>query len=348
MLFSDTAKLFLDSIGRSQEVEHYLKRFQSENSDIFALIIPDSDTCENDTETLLFQLRSLVRLGLRPTLLLAGTASDQFEQLNQKLSNLEIREHLNLEKNINDFPLILRDDIPLIKALQRLIDQGVKRIHLLRRKGQIQKNQVALPSCAPYENVDQNDRALVEFGWSLIKDNRDLHLSVCSASNLLKEIFTIKGAGTLFKTHSKILHSNSLSKENLEKLLNLIQCSFGKPLLDVSVFNRITDYYIEEEQFSGAILLETTPYGKYLSKFAVGVDARGLGVAQDLWQKVCEDHPVLFWRSRRNNTIHRWYERIADGFQRLDTWNIYWKGANLNQLPELINYAGSKPSDFVD
>ncbi|MBW7857820.1 MAG: hypothetical protein H3C43_05940 [Leptonema sp. (in: Bacteria)] len=347
MQFSDTAKLFLESVGRSQEVEHYLKRFQIDalNSAVFAVIVPDADTCQNETETLLFQLKSLLRLGLKPALLLSGTATDQFDRLNNKLQDQELTL-----ANIGrlDFQLLIKNDVLLKKGLNNVIEQGVKRIHFLRRKGQIQKNKVALPTCAPFETVDTEDQALVDFGSSLLKENRDLHISVCSASNLLKEIFTIKGAGTLFRSHSKIRYSNSLSSEELHKITNLIQQSFGRPLVDVSMFNRITDYYIEEDEFSGAILLETTNFGKYLSKFAVGVDARGAGVAQDLWQRVCHDHKVLFWRSRRNNTIHRWYERIADGFQRLDTWNVYWKGAKIEQLPDLIKYAGSKPSDFVD
>lgn len=335
MFFYDTAKLFLESIGRSQEVEHYLRRFRSEKTRYFALIVPDASICRMEFDLLLFQLKSLSRLGLRPALLLTGTAADFSQAFRQELA-----------QSGSDVPVI-GEETSLVQALHDLLDQGVRRIHFLRLRGMIAVEGRSIPVCTPDVPVDVEDRTLTELAFQLLDHHRDLHLSVCTTANLLKEIFTIKGAGTLFRRPTVIVHYRKLTCEQKERLHILIEQSFGRSLADPHLFDRISDFYIEEH-FTGAVLLETTEYGLYLSKFAVGVDARGSGVAQDLWQRVIADHGALFWRSRRTNSIHRWYEKIADGFQRRSVWNIYWKGVELSLIPEIIRFAEAKPSDFVD
>lgn len=335
MFFSDTAKLFLESIGRSQEVEHYLRRFRSEGGAFFALIVPDAVSCRLEFELMLFQLKSLSRLGLRPALLLTGTAVE-FSQAFQH----------ELAQSGSDVPVIV-EETSMIKALHDLVAQGVRRIHFLRRRGMIANEGSSLAVCAPDEPVDAEDRMLTALAFQMLERQRDLHLSVCTPANLLKEIFTVKGAGTLFRRPTVIVHYRKLTSDQKERLHMLIEQSFGRALADVNLFDRLSDFYIEE-QFTGAVLLEATQYGLYLSKFAVGVDARGSGVAQDLWQRVLAETGALFWRSRRTNSIHRWYEKIADGFQRRSVWNIYWKGVDLSLLPDLIRFAEEKAPDFVD
>lgn len=335
MFFSDTAKLFLESIGRSQEVEHYLRRFRSEGGPFFALIVPDTVSCRLEFELMVFQLKSLSRLGLRPALLLTGTAVQFSQGFRHELA-----------QSGSDVPVIA-EQTSMIQALHDLVAQGVRRIHFLRCRGMIANKGSALAVCTPDEPVDAEDRILTALAFQMLERQRDLHLSVCTPANLLKEIFTVKGAGTLFRYPTVIVHYRKLTSDQKERLHILIEQSFGRALADVNLFDRVSDFYIEE-QFTGAVLLEATQYGFYLSKFAVGVDARGSGVAQDLWQRVLAGTKSLFWRSKRTNSIHRWYERIADGFQRGSVWNVYWKGIDLSLLPDIIRYAEEKPSDFVD
>lgn len=336
MFFSDTAKLFLESVGRSQEVEHYLRRFRSEKGPYFAVIVPDADSCRHEYELLLFQLKSLARLGLRPALLLAGLAG-QFVPAFRR----------DLQQSGANVYMIAPDDQPLLAILDGLVQEGVRRIHFLRRRGMIAEAGSVLPVCFPDQKVDDPDRTLTAMAFDLLGRHRDLHLSVCSPSRLLKEIFTVKGAGTLFRRPTVIHHYQALTDAQRQRLHDLIEQSFGRSLASSDLFDRISDFYIEEE-FAGAVLLETTQYGFYLSKFAVGVDARGLGVAQDLWQRVLDDARILFWRSRRTNSIHRWYEKIADGFQRLPEWTVYWKGVDVQSLPDIIRFAEAKAPDFVE
>ena len=102
-----------------------------------------------------------------------------------------------------------------------------------------------------------------------------------------------------------------------------------------------------EENYEGAILLEQHTAGVYLSKFAVGARARGIGIAQELWDRVLVEHPAIFWRSRGNNSVNRWYARIADGQQRMSPWNIFWRGVAIAHIPEIVNFCVHRPEDFV-
>ena len=45
-----TIRLFLDSIGRRDEYEFYLNKFQSEHSACYALLCPDLDSIEAGAE----------------------------------------------------------------------------------------------------------------------------------------------------------------------------------------------------------------------------------------------------------------------------------------------------------
>ena len=89
------------------------------------------------------------------------------------------------------------------------------------------------------------------------------------------------------------------------------------------------------------------PGGLYLSKFAVDTDARGEGVAQEIWDKMIEDTPSLFWRARKTNPVNRWYTRVADGFIRRDPWIVFWKGVEVESIPSLVKWATSLPEDFL-
>lgn len=334
MFFSDTAQLFLESVGRHQEVEHYLRRFRAEGDSVFALIVPDADTCREAGDLLRFHLKYLSRLDLRPAVLLAGCASDMAPSFAAALGE-------------EDRVPLRNEDRPLLMALKDYVASGGRRIHLLRSRGRIESVDGPLALCVPDQDVVPADRAIVQMCHALLESQRELHISVCSPADLLREIFTIKGAGTLFRRPSVILREARLHGANRERMIALIEGSFGKRLRDVAFMDRVHDVFFEEN-FQGAVLLEPGKAGLYLSKFAVGLDARGSGIAQDLWEAVLHAHPVLYWRSRRSNSIHRWYERIADGFQRMGAWNVYWKGVSVSDLPLVIQDAVSRPPDFVE
>ena len=117
-----------------------------------------------------------------------------------------------------------------------------------------------------------------------------------------------------------------------------------RPLTRWDFLDQVSDFYVEED-YRGAALLEPHPAAKYLSKFAVGMRARGEGLALELWNAVTRDHPALFWRSRPGNPVNAWYARQADGRQHRADWHVYWRGVPTSEIPALIEYAVSRPAD---
>ena len=243
---------------------------------------------------------------------------------------------------------VLRSEKSLPSALGRLVPSLTRRIQFVRLAGAIRSPaKEPLFHCNPQASVWSEDRALLELGSRLLKAESGLHLSVTTPFDLLKEIFTVKGAGTIIRNRSEILVFHASVEVDRKRLLDLLEESFGRKLRDPDFFSSVIEYHVDSD-YRGAILLEDYRGMRYLSKFAVGIQARGEGVAQELWESVLSTRGPLFWRSRRKNTIHRWYERLADGFHRLDDWTVYWKDVPLESVPEIVTYAMNRPEDFSD
>src|SRR5210317_1543426 len=75
-----TIRLFLDSIGRRDEYEFYLNKFQSEHTACFALLCPDPGSIEAGAEVLAFDLHFLLRLELVPAILLCGADAGKMRE----------------------------------------------------------------------------------------------------------------------------------------------------------------------------------------------------------------------------------------------------------------------------
>ncbi len=96
----------------------------------------------------------------------------------------------------------------------------------------------------------------------------------------------------------------------------------------------------------GLLRSEEHPAGRYLSKFAVGFEARGEGLANELWSMVRRDHAALFWRSRPDNPFNGWYDRQAEGRWRGEAWHVFWRGLRVEDIPSVIRYCCERPADF--
>jgi acetylglutamate kinase len=170
-------------------------------------------------------------------------------------------------------------------------------------------------------------------------------VSVASPLNLLRELFTVKGAGTLIKYGSTIESFTSYAGLDLERLAALIESSFGRPLAP-GFFDWPPLAVYVEAAYRGALVLQSAPLATFLSKFAVEPVARGEGIGQDLWHAMVRQHPALYWRSRPDNPIGVFYQRVCDGMQRLPDWSVFWRGVASEAVPRLIDDAVSRPSDF--
>jgi N-acetyltransferase of N-acetylglutamate synthase len=170
--------------------------------------------------------------------------------------------------------------------------------------------------------------------------------SITSPLNLLKELFTVKGAGTLIKEGSLVSRHRSYVNLDTERLRHLLEASFGRSL-DAGFFERPPlAVYVEAEYRGAAIVCHGTPV-PYLSKFAVEPEAQGEGMGRDLWQAISRDYPGLYWRGRPGNDIASWYATVCDGMVRMQEWNIYWRGIQTHSIPDVIEAARSHPADFA-
>ena len=353
-----TIRMFLDSIGRREDYEFYLDKFRAERSACFALLCPDQDSIEAGAEVLAFDLLFLLRLELVPAILLCGEPAGRMSQL---LAREAIFAFHPLGDDAEEFiqraclderiPVLVAPNLDLEAALLRLVPEVARRVHLVRVQGGLQNASGELLSNV-YTHVDNcepvasQDADLLALARKLLEERPGLHLSVTSPLNLLQEIFTVKGAGTLFRKGSVIEHFTGLGPIDQARLVGLLEASFGKPLKSLAFLDNVSDSYVEQN-YRGTVLLEKHPAGRYLSKFAVGREARGEGLAQELWRVVCENQGPLFWRSNRANPFNSWYHQQADGHHLAGKWQIFWRGISVADISAVIEYCCTREEDFV-
>ena len=351
MILSRTIRLFLDSIGRSEEYEYYIRKFQSASSASFAVICPDYDS---------LSLQYMLRMELYPTVLLAGPDAAEQARMLETAAGPLFRFHridlgpepgvaipeaaIQTAREVEALPLVVADR-SLSRAMLALVPG---RVLFVRMRGELEltngEKVLHFLERRPVE-VAAEDRAVLELGRSLLRDLPGLHVAITSPANILKEIFTVKGAGTVIQTGHTIQAFTRRADVDETRLLELIEESFGRSLTGTDFLNEVTHFYLEAE-YRGAVLLIERPDGCYLSKFAVGKGARGAGVAQELWEEARAHHPVIYWRSRSDNSINRWYARLSEGMQKFDRWTVFWAGARPQDLPGVMRYCLDRPADF--
>ena len=353
-----TIRLFLDSIGRRDEYEFYLKKFQSDRSACFALLCPDLGSIEAGAEVLAFDLHFLLRLELVPAILLSGPDAVKMQhalaaesiftfQTLEKGTTAPFIEHARSQEKI---PVLVAEQLDLEVALLELLPETATRVHFVRAAGGLKSESgETLPyvythkaNFQPLEKLEYNFTTL---GKKLLEERPGVHLSVTSPIKLLQEIFTVKGAGTLFRKGSVINPFQGLEGVDRDRLRGLLESSFGKTLTHTDFLNNVAYAYVEKD-YRGAVLLEEHPAGLYLSKFSVGREARGEGVALELWREVCEKHDALFWRSNTANPFNSWYDKQADGHHAVRKWQIYWRGVSADAISEIIEYCVQREGDF--
>lgn len=358
-LIENTLELFLNSLGHRQEYEFYLKKFKSDFSHSFALLCPDAESLRTAPDAILMAMRYLRRLDLIPTLVLCqpdaeqhfsalqGLAGDPLVAIHWPQARAHVQSRLHRIRLSGGLPVLLASQM-LRPCLLDLAECIAGRVHLIRMRGGVRNRSeteelyVRLP--ADLKSYAQDDQALLTLSVDLLEDNERLHISVVSPYNLIKEIFTVKGAGTIVRPALTIKQTDLAGLDQI-RLQQVLQNSFGRTLSSHFDINRVNSVFFEAE-YRGAILLEKHDIGMYLSKFAVGSQARGLGVGQDLWEQVIASTPALFWRSRKGNSINRWYRNVADGCHNLAEWCVFWRGIALDAIPEAIEYCATRPPDF--
>jgi acetylglutamate kinase len=173
-----------------------------------------------------------------------------------------------------------------------------------------------------------------------------MSVAVVSPLALLRELFTVSGAGTLIRRGSRIDKHANFDAVDQVRLRILIESAFGK-LLKAEALDRGVECIYLDENYLGAALLSRTPVGVYLSKFAVDRAAQGEGIGGDLWSVMTRDYPSFFWRSRPDNPITPWYAKQCQGLVRFPDWHVFWIGLSPAEIQPAIEFARALPGDFV-
>ncbi len=369
ILLKKTLRLFLDSIGRRDEYEYYLQRFQAKHEGGFAIICPENEGFADFARVVAFDIEFLLHLGLDPVILLTGEEAPAMATLllahtshirdvvvdPAALSRAEgyqrVLDAMSDSRAKQQVTALVMAQSTREEALDLLVPGISRRVHLLRAAGPLRD---ASGEPLTYYHTQYPDRiklhpddgALAAQADRLLDRISGAHVSVASPLSLLQELFTVRGAGCVIRRGTQISRYDSLKQLDQARLVGLLEQSFGKPLTDPSCLERIDTFYVEKD-YRGAAMLERHPHGVYLSKFAVSQAARGEGLAQELWREITGHHPSVFWRARASNPVNQWYEKQADGSHRTTTWRIYWRGVAPANLPAIIAYAGSRSEDFT-
>ncbi len=370
MQVSDLVHRFLGSIGGPKEAEFYVSLFRSQSSGTFAALAVSDSVVREAAGALVADLTFLSRLGLRPVVVLgvgggqAATplASDLTERLAHIPARLcTLKDAAEVSRSGQLAVVALEgpgDDVAsrfdaLTELVRRL--QSRKVVFLGRRSG-IQRSDGSVQSLISLETdfdsldqpgvLDDSQRLLLQQVKRMLETTEQpLTASVTSPLDLLRELFTVKGAGSLIRRGSHVDCYTSYDNVDVQRLRDLIQRAFDKPAA-ADLFDRpVTAIYVERD-YRGAALITPAPVGSYLSKFAVDVAARGEGLGSDLWKALTRDHPRLVWRSRPNNPITPWYAQVCDGVSKARDWYVFWRGLDAEELPNAIHFALSAPVDF--
>ncbi|MEN7972760.1 MAG: hypothetical protein ABFR47_02875, partial [Verrucomicrobiota bacterium] len=181
----------------------------------------------------------------------------------QSLKNGAVAEFIQQARKAEKVPVLVAENIDLETALLQLLPETASRVHFIRAAGGLKSaSGELLPNIYTHkENFPTLEKLEYDFpalGKRLLEERPGTHLSITSPINLLQEIFTVKGAGTLFRKGSAIELFHGLENVDRARLLNLLEASFGKKLGSQAFLENVGDAYVEKE-YRGAVLLEKHP-----------------------------------------------------------------------------------------
>jgi acetylglutamate kinase len=174
-----------------------------------------------------------------------------------------------------------------------------------------------------------------------------LSATVVNPLQLLREFFTINGAGTMIRRGSRIDVAEGWGGVDRARVTALFESAFGRSLRPEFFDQPVARVFIEDG-YRGAAVVQETAVAPYLSKFAVERSAQGEGIGGELWSLVTRDFPRVFWRSRAGNAITPWYAKQCDGLARFSEWHVFWRGLPIETIEPAIRFALAAPSDFID
>ena len=364
----------LSAVGATNEARFYAELFAKEDPERFALILLDPRVLKNPLlEALTSSLQILSNLGLAPILLIGALDDDrtsikfQSQRLTRDLGSSGVKA---AKLNTASYGLIA-------ELKKRTGDGIIPVLEMTERRGPMNLPKLVsdlrpakIVSLQPSGGIDVGGKrkrnlrlsevgALLESGALSAGQSAFLRMVqrieleanagrrayvLASPLNLLPELFTTKGSGTLIRKGAEIVSGKTLPRKTALK--QAIDAAFGKPLKKDFMKSDIHSAFLEADFRAGAIFTRLAGL-PYLSKFWVVPEAQGEGLARDVWDAVTDDIPAFFWRSRMTNPFNDWYLSVCDGMQQSGDWRVFWRGLEAPDLPSAILAAAHAPDDFT-
>jgi hypothetical protein len=374
---------FLESVGAKADIDLYLKLHRAEAKESFAILAPNAQIVKSALDPVHFDLRILAELGFVPVVTLGLLEPKDADSQATRVAEWLIEDAVSCEVIRAGAPLeagtvaairdaIARGAIPLVslQAASGLTTEGRfkwlaalagelktrKVVFLSRRPGfQIgggpvtsvvslatDMDRLLAPSALPRGQV----MLLRQVKQLLETVPHRLSVTVVNPLQLLREFFTVSGAGTMIRRGSRITVHDSWDGVDQARAAALFSSAFGRPIRP-EFFAQPIARAVVEENYLGAAVVQETAVAPYLSKFAVERQAQGEGIGGELWSLVIRDFPHFFWRSRPDNAITAWYAKQCDGLARFPEWHVFWRGVPVETIEPAIKFALAAPSDFL-
>jgi acetylglutamate synthase len=376
---TDLVTRLFEIIGDTSETLVYLKKFQSTLNGLFTMIVIDYESISKMGESILLDLKLLNGLGLFPLICIQKESYDcinsnfnylanfKTEFIDQKINfhvvdiNSKIDQILCLIADKKNPILVYESDfgevdldsksilsminelsltkLVFLKANKLFLDNSNNPINLINFRKWKSDNSIQF--------TESENRLIFTFKQFLKKDlSSVMSISVTTPFSLMKELFTIKGSGTLFRNGNEIF----LYDQNQilpEKIKTLLESSFHKKLKAEFLSNGFEKIILESE-YRGAAILKATDFGIMLSKFAVDEIARGEGIGREIWDEMKLHYKSFFWRAKKHNRINKWYIKESDGFFKLKNWNMFWINIDPSLIKPISVFLDNSPEDFYE
>ena len=375
---------FLESVGKRADAEFYLKLFRDLPRSEFAVIAVETSVVRHALGSLVEQLRFLTELGLYAPIVLGLFDPEQSREgaklLTEALASagvsveLSSTNHRFATQQLRD--TLERAALPVVSvdiesgstaesrfsALASLTtDLGSAKLVVLRRHGGLVPQQASAHRSAEgislvnlmreetslMPTLGSDDQRILGLTAKLLRaqESSRFVVSLASPLNLLQELFTVRGAGTLIRRGSTIERHESYDTLDCERLRALLETSFSKTL-GPELFARPPESIYLEENYRAVAILESSSVAPFLTKFAVSRVARGEGMARDLWDEMTQEYPSVYWRARPGNPVQNWYLKLCDGMLRRDDWHVYWTCIDAHAIGTVVDAAVARPADF--
>jgi hypothetical protein len=375
MMSDDLFIRSLQGAGLVHDAELFLSRFRSRPGEFRLAIIADGADETWSAEAMIPALRYLSREHIGVVILAglhdrAGSSVPSFRERLAGLSAIDRVLAVDPETDWTDVVKAVptdaiaaldvagrggRADAPA--AMRRLHEIGCRKIVVLDAQGILCRDGepvgiVALPEdfqdATWIARVEERQRPAVQFALEIAvpAESLDISVSLASPINMLAELFTVRGSGTLFRPQARFDMFQTPNADRERGLCDVVERAFERTLVDRAFASARNARGIVEAQHRAAALLIPTALGDYMSKFAVIREAQGTGIGAELWAEICAISDKLFWRSRSANPVNSWYARVAEGMIRDGGWVFFWRGLPVSEVEAARQLALNLPEDF--